>query len=238
MKSLVVMVVLAVGVLWWFGDTPVCAEQARRLAQPVSPAEQATPTTSASPATSASHGLGGVAGILEADQRYRRQHQLAVQAYGGSYLGPSAGSSFITGARLLYWVTRMIGVGAGYSYAQLAGSHDLGPVSSRQLHIINGQLELSMDASLRLSSSTVLEADLFGTFGGGAIWIADGWRPTGLIGGGLRVYPGPDWLAIRVEVLNWLHMTPLPGGDSFEADLAFTLTLSFLVPPRQAAWRR
>src|SRR5690606_10445449 len=108
--------------------------------------------------------------VLDERWRYPKQHRLSLQAYGGSYLGASTGGTFITGARLFFFLTRSLGLGANYGYSQLAPSHDLGPVSSKAIHIVNGQLELSIDSSMRFGD-TVIEADLFGTFGGGALRI-------------------------------------------------------------------
>ena len=175
------------------------------------------------------------AGILDAEQRYPKALQFSVDGFGGSYLGASVGSSGLVGSRLLFYITRMFGIGAMYGYAALASGHDMGTVSNEAIHIVNGHVELSVDAAVRLTDSVVLEVDLYGIFGGGAMLIADNWEGNGLIGGGVRVFTGLPWLAVRIDVLNFLHRSQREDGNRFDTDVAFTLGLSFLLPPRHRA---
>lgn len=168
---------------------------------------------------------------LAADQRVPKANKLSLQAYGGSYLGASVGSSYLVGSRILFFVSRMVGLGVAYGRSELADGHDLGDVRSSAIDVLNGQLELSVDAAVRFTRHSVLQIDLYGIFGAGAMRLADTWEATGVIGGGVRAYTGLSWLAIRIDVINYLHRTRRPQGGRFDSDVAFTLGPSLLLPP-------
>jgi hypothetical protein len=171
--------------------------------------------------------------LLDPDQRHPKAGQLSVGGFGGSFLGASVGSSYAVGARAIYFVTRLLGLGVGYTSSRLANGHDLGTVDSRAIHLVNGQLELSVDTTIRITAKTVLEIDLFGTFGGGAVSLAGKWDGMGVLGGGVRAFTGLPWLAVRIDVVNFLHRTRRIDGTRFESNVAVTLGLSFLLPPRR-----
>jgi hypothetical protein len=86
-------------------------------------------------------------------------------------------------------------------------------------------------SALRLHDGSTLEMDLFGEAGGGTMRIADRWEPLGLVGGGVRVYPGLSWLAIRIDALTLLHPTERDTGSAFDTDVSFTLGVELIVPP-------
>jgi len=172
-------------------------------------------------------------GPLAPDKRHPKAGQISLGGFGGSFLGASVGSSYSAGARAIYFITRLLGVGVTYTNSRLADGHDLGAVDSRAIHALNGQLELAVDSALRITGSTVLEVDLYGTFGGGAVQIADEWEGMGVIGGGVRAYTGLSWLIVRIDVTNFLHRVRREDGNRFESNVAFTLGVSVLLPPRQ-----
>lgn len=176
--------------------------------------------------------------LLDPEQRYPKRGQIALDAFGGSFLGASVGSSYAAGGRVMVFITRLLGLGLSYTSSRLAAGHDLGQVQDRAIHLLNGQLELGVDTTVRISAKTVLEIDLFGTFGGGAVRLADEWKGMGVIGGGVRVYTGLSWLAVRIDVTNFLQGVPRADGRRFESNAAFTLGLSLHLPPRAVPRQR
>ncbi|MFA5812884.1 MAG: hypothetical protein WC956_11245, partial [bacterium] len=96
-------------------------------------------------------------------------------------------------------------------------------------HTINAQVMISNDAAFR-SGNSIIECDLFLTLGGGTMQINRSWKYLIEIGGGMKVYMPIPWLAVRFDVASYLHPTPKPTGNSFNADLAINAGVSFLLP--------
>jgi outer membrane beta-barrel protein len=173
--------------------------------------------------------------IFRPESRHDKQYRIAPQAFGGSMLGSSIGNTFLAGGRLLFFLNNTIGLGASYGFSRLGGSNDFGPSpKSDWIHVTYGHIELSSDGALRFGSSDPVEMDLYATLGGGAVSLADRCHPMGVLGGGVRFFPG-DWLAISVDVASYLHPTHVPSGSRFDSDLAFTLGLSAFLPPNRPA---
>jgi len=168
--------------------------------------------------------------ILEPADRRLRGNQVALDASGGSITGRAIGQSFVVGARVTYFPIRQIGIGAAYGYSRGIGG--LESVRGRSVHLVNGQLELPMISALRMGRRKLVEMDLFGEVGAGAIDIAGRWQAMGVIGGGVRFYPRVRWLAIRIDAVTFLHETRRNPGKAFDTDVAFTLGLSLLLPER------
>jgi hypothetical protein len=171
--------------------------------------------------------------VLEPDNRRLRGNQVAVDAFGGSMVGRAPGQSFIVGGRVTYFPIRQLGIGAAYGWSRGIGGLDT--VRARSIHYVHGQLEVPLVSALRVGRRKVIEADLFGEVGAGAVHIAATWQAMGAIGGGVRLYPAVRWLAIRIDALTFLHETPRAGGTAFDTDVTFTLGLSMLLPTRSAS---
>ena len=77
--------------------------------------------------------------------------------------------------------------------------------------------------------SVLIELDLYLTLGAGAIQLDGDWDALGVVGGGLKAYPGISWLAIRIDVNNYLHRVRKPAGDTVDMDPSFSLGVSFLL---------
>jgi hypothetical protein len=169
--------------------------------------------------------------VLDPATRKLNGNQLVVDGFGGVYLGGSVGHSFLAGGRATYFPIRHIGIGAAYGYSHVFNGDGLDTIRDPSVHIVNGQLETPLVAALRLGRRHLLELDLYGLFGAGAMRIADRWQPLGLVGGGVRIHPRIRWLAVRVDVLTFLHHTQRDDGKVFDSDVAFTLGLSFILPP-------
>jgi hypothetical protein len=171
--------------------------------------------------------------ILQPEHRKLRGNQVGLDVAGGSLIGCSVGQTFIVGGRVTYYPIRHLGIGGVYGYSRGIGGSDA--VRRRSVHYAHGQLELPLISALRVGRHKVLEMDLFGVGGAGAIYIARGWNAMGVIGGGVRIYPPVRWLAIRIDALTFLHHTGREPDRTFDTDVAFTLGLSFLLPSRDVS---
>ena len=168
--------------------------------------------------------------ILDPPNRRLRGNQVALDAFGGSMVGRAIGQSFLVGGRLTYFPIRQLGIGAAYGFSRGIGG--LSTVRGRSVHFAHGQLELPLASALRVGRKKVLEIDVFGEAGAGALYVARAWEPMGVIGGGVRLYPRVRWLAVRIDAVTFLHDTRRPMGKAFDTDVAFTLGLSVLLPRR------
>jgi hypothetical protein len=130
-------------------------------------------------------------------------------------------------------------IGAEYSYSDLRAdsSGDFGgTLTTHQNHLVFGALAFSNAAAFRAGET--IDCDLFFTIGGGAMTINRQWQWTAVVGGGIRVYLPVPWLAIRFDVNSYMHPTPKPGGDAFNADLALNAGVSFIFPNREKRYEQ
>jgi hypothetical protein len=174
--------------------------------------------------------------ILDPANRSLQGNQVAIDVMAGSMHGRALGQTFIAGARLTYYPIRQLGIGAAYGYSLGIGGLDT--VHRTNVHFVHGQLELPLVSALRMGKHKIVAMDLFGEAGAGALHIAQRWQAMGVIGGGVRIYPGVRWLAVRIDAITYLHDTRRETGKAFDTDVAFTLGLSFLLPPRGPRWPR
>ncbi len=171
--------------------------------------------------------------VLDREYRHRKRHQVELVPFGGTYLGASIKKSWIIGFRGYFHLTDMFALGASYGYQWTAVDtlHASAPeLQDRHTHFMNAELAISNDVAMRIGSS-LIELDLYATLGAGAVQLDGHWDALGVIGGGLKAYTGVPWLAVRVDVNNYLHRVRKPSGDTVDMDVSFALGLSFLVPP-------
>ena len=69
----------------------------------------------------------------------------------------------------------------------------------------------------------------------GSLNINDSWKWLAVIGGGLKVYMKPRWLALRVDVNSYIHPNPTVTGDEITGDVSFLFGLAFHFPYRMPA---
>ncbi len=172
--------------------------------------------------------------ILNPDFRHPKRHQVELVAFGGTYLGASIQKSWLTGARAFFHLNNMFALGASYAYQWTAvrGLHASAPdLSDRHTQFLDLEVAISNDVAMRVGT-LLIELDLYATLGAGAVRLDGDWDFLGVVGGGLKAYTGVRWLAVRVDVNNYLHRVRKPGGDSVDMDISFSLGLSFLLPPR------
>jgi len=172
----------------------------------------------------------GDATLLDAAMRHRKGAQLDMQMFGGRLTGSSIGDAYLLGGRLQFWMLRILAIGATAGYGQLGDDHDFGEDRQTAIVPVLGHLELSNDAALRLGS-TWLEVDLFARLGAGAWMLLDRWGPAGVVGGGIRMYFGLSWLALRIDVANHIHESRRPQGAQVDFDTLFSWGLVFFLPP-------
>jgi len=169
--------------------------------------------------------------ILDPEHRHQKTGQVELTLFGGTYLGASIKKSWISGAKGYYHINSMFAVGASYGYQWTAIDrlHASSPeLEDRHTHFISGELAISNDVAMRLGS-VLIELDLYLTLGAGAIQLDGDWDALGVVGGGLKAYPGISWLAIRIDVNNYLHRVRKPAGDTVDMDPSFSLGVSFLL---------
>lgn len=173
--------------------------------------------------------------IFDRGQLYSKKwvHELGV--YGGDYLGDEWLNTWDAGARYYLHINRTFAVGANYTYSRIrAGSESAfgRSLTTKNQHIADAELLISNDCAFR-AGKTIIDCDLFMTIGVGATRINEQWKWLALIGGGIRIYFPPPWVALRFDVNSPIHPTPKPGGDSINADVMFNLGVSFFFPTRR-----
>ncbi|MBI2342942.1 MAG: hypothetical protein HYV02_01185 [Deltaproteobacteria bacterium] len=169
---------------------------------------------------------------LDPAMRHRACHQWELNPYGGSYLGRHLGQTWTAGARGRYHVNETWALGAHYGYvrnrADASGAYGQS-LTTRDIHMVSGEVLISNDAALRLGRRMV-EMDFYLTVGAGSMQLNAVWEPMGVLGGGVKLYPRASWYAVVIDVNNYAHMTPRPQGARFDVDTTFTGGFSFLWP--------
>jgi len=170
--------------------------------------------------------------ILDPHFRHRKKGQLEISPYGGSNLGASLSQTWIAGSRLYLHLNNTYAIGANYSFSTIGGAANRsmgGILEDDILHYLNAEAMISNDVAMRVGSS-LIEMDLYMTLGVGGIFINTDWQPMGVAGGGVKVYTGIPWLAVRVDVNNYIHPTQHRGSTAVDCDVTFTGGISFLFP--------
>jgi hypothetical protein len=75
--------------------------------------------------------------------------------------------------------------------------------------------------------------DFYFTLGVGAMQINRMWEPVGVIGGGARFYFPVPWIAFRLDINSYIHMTPLGGRSDLSGDVSMGGAVSFIFPNRK-----
>lgn len=172
---------------------------------------------------------------LKEGARFPKRHQHEFNVNGGAFLGDQSQSSWVVGGNYHFLINETWGVGAAYAYSPIrvdSNSSFGQSLRSKEQHFMDAELLISNDAAFR-AGKHIIECDFYLTLGAGAVWINKEFEPMGVIGGGLRVYMPWTWLAVRVDVNNYLHYTPIATGDAFSADISMVAGVSFLFPKRQ-----
>lgn len=160
--------------------------------------------------------------------RGHKYFQSELTLFGGNYLGDEWKNSWDIGGMYALYFNKTYGIGTGYVYTPLRydSQSSFGQnVTNKNMHIIHGEFYLMNDTAIRAGKS-VIECDLFMFVGGGGTYINASWEPTAIVGGGVRLFTPLKWFSTRIDVQNVIHSTPVPGGDTLNADVMFNLGVS------------
>lgn len=155
----------------------------------------------------------------------------------GDYYGDSLENSWLVNGEYMFHFTRHFGLGAdfGYSradYGENASYATPGFFTNKNIYILDATGQISFPAAYKMGKH-VIETELYILLGGGTININSSYEPHGFIGGGMKIYTGKPWLAVRVDLRDTFHTINKPGGDNeFDQDLLFMAGLSFQIPPK------
>lgn len=206
------------------------------FAEPMADAKTRAPASQ--PATRAE--LRKIPPILDPHYRHRKTHQLELVTFGSTYLGSSIKKSWLTGGRLFFHLNNMFAVGGsyGYQWTSVSTLSNGGPaLGDRHTHFIDAEVAISNDVAMRIGKKLV-EMDLYMTLGAGAVRLDGQWDALGVIGGGVKLYTGLPWLAVRIDVNTLLHSVDHPSGAKVDADISFALGLCILLPTNPSPLER
>lgn len=180
-------------------------------------------------------GEDAVPRVLDPDRRSAHSTHQEVFAYSGFYFGDLLDNSYVAGLDYLVRFDQTWALGPSFTYtrAALANSDRLnqaGFFDSRHMFTLNLTLMIILPAAF-LTGDSAVQAELYSIFGLGTIAIDDKWQPHGFIGGGMKIFPGLDWLAIRVDLRTGMHGIDTPSGAVFDQDLSLMLGLALPIPP-------
>jgi len=170
--------------------------------------------------------------VLDRRDRFSKHLQSEVNINGGDFLGDETHNSWNVGAKYYLHINDTFAIGASYAYTPIITdwSSTFGKsLKTKQQHIIDGEVMIANDTVFR-AGKNIIECDMYLTVGAGTILINRHYEPMGVIGGGIKIYTGWPWLAIRIDVNTYLHPTPNPTGDTFNGDISMNGGVSFLFP--------
>ena len=162
-----------------------------------------------------------------------RKFQSEFGVFGGDFLGDEWYNNWDVGGRYYFNINKMFAFGAEYQYNPIRAdsSGDFGKsLRTDNSHTLFGAISIANDAAFKAGKS-IIDCDLFLTVGAGSMQINRDWEWLAVIGGGIKVYTPMRWMAVRFDVNSYMHPTPKPGGNSFNADMALNLGFSFFVQP-------
>ncbi len=174
--------------------------------------------------------------VLDHRERPSRNYIGEFDVFFGDYLGDETKNTWGTGGRALLHVNHLISFGAEYVYAPMSvdASSVFGtPNYNKNQHIVSGQVIFNNEAAIAFGrKSTPL--DLYLTVGGGMMNINNQWKWLAVVGGGLKIYVGPEWFALKFDVNSYIHPIPKASGDSINGDMAIWLGTAFHFPNKKA----
>lgn len=178
----------------------------------------------------------GIPGVLDYSVRRATITRNEFYLYAGDYYGDSLENSWLVGGEYMFHFTRHFGLGADFAYSKADFNENVfysqaGFWTNDNVYIIDATGMINFPAAYRMGEK-VIEADLYILLGGGTINLNSSYEPHGFIGGGMKIYLGKPWLAVRVDLKDTFHTTEKPASTEFDQDLLFTAGLSFQMPPK------
>jgi hypothetical protein len=153
---------------------------------------------------------------------------------GGNYLGENWKNTYYIGGQYLFHLNDTFAFGAQYMYTPIVVDKDTpfyASLRTEDVHIATSLLQLNTPAAWRAGKG-IYNMDFYFTLGVGAMQINRMWEPVGVIGGGARFYFPIPWIAFRLDINSYIHMTPLGGRSDLSSDVSMGGTVSFIFPNR------
>ncbi len=154
---------------------------------------------------------------------------------GGNYLGENWKNTYYIGSSYLFHLDDTFAFGAQYMYTPIVVDKDTPFYASLQtedVHIATALCQLNTPAAFR-AGKRIFNVDFYFTLGVGGMQINRQWEPVGIIGGGARFYFPVPWIALRIDINSYLHMTPLGNRSDFSGDVSMGGAISFIFPNRK-----
>ena len=147
------------------------------------------------------------------------------------YKGDTLRNSILGGLSYTYHINLNWWVGASFLGGTLAIDEPNGTA------LKNGDNLFTVDATVYFNIPALIGvtkpedkgrvADIYVSLGGGHMWMGSVKTPYGALGGGMVLFPGYTWLAVRFDVKNLMYGLENTGGSDFNTDLAFSVGPSF-----------
>jgi hypothetical protein len=172
---------------------------------------------------------------LDFKTRKAQRRLVEFEPFIGEYLGNILNNSFVVGGRLDFRITEAISIGTEFNYsrAEFDPNSNFGrSVTTRNEYITDVFFAYAIPLIQR-SGKRIQELDLFTTVGIGDLHINGKDCFVGLLGGGLKVFFKPSWLALRFDVNTYLYSLPRLTDSKFADDWSFTVGPSFLFVPKK-----
>jgi hypothetical protein len=154
---------------------------------------------------------------------------------GGNYLGENWKNTYYVGGQYLFHLNDLFAFGAQYIYSPIVVDKDTpfyASLATEDTHIATALCQLNTPAAWRAGKG-IYNMDFYFTLGMGAMQINRMWEPVGVIGGGARFYFPVPWIAFRLDINSYIHMTPLGGRSDLSGDVAMGGAISFMFPSKK-----
>jgi hypothetical protein len=173
---------------------------------------------------------------LDYKNRFEKKLIGELDVFAGGYLGNYILTGWAAGGRLFMHLNHFFALGGEYMYTppSVDSISSFGLVKKTNTQqMIDGQIAFSWPILFGFGRNE-LPMDLFFTLGAGTININEMWSWLAVIGGGLKIYLNPEWMAVRIDVNSYMHNTPTVSGNKFSTNLAFLVGLAFYFPYKPA----
>ena len=154
---------------------------------------------------------------------------------GGNYLGENWKNTYYIGGQYLFHLNDLFAFGAQYIYSPIVVDKDTpfyASLATEDTHIATALCQLNTPAAWRAGKG-IYNMDFYFTLGVGAMQMNMMWEPVGVIGGGARFYFPVPWIAFRLDINSYLHMTPLGGRNELSGDVSMGGAISFIFPNKK-----
>jgi len=148
------------------------------------------------------------------------------------YYGDVLETSVLYGSRFNYHLTQAWSLGSTVMYGDSIYDNASPVISGRNsnTHLIyDGHFMYSIPAALRISNDIPLEADMYTILGAGEEYIGGDRHITILVGGGLKMYTGIPWLAVRIGIRDYFYKLNVGGSNKTVDDLLMMIGVSILL---------